>query len=251
MAVHCGALAETLLESELFGHEKGAFTGAYRRHLGAFERAQGGTLFLDEIGIAPASVQARLLRALEAREIVRVGGAEPTPLDVRIVAASNRRLETLVAEHAFRQDLLFRLKVVTLLLPPLRDRREDIRPLADHFVAAACLAHGRRIDRIEPDYYAALERQAWPGNVRELKHAVEASIIFADAPRLTEANLGPAGAAPEAAPVPAGLTLADLERWAILQALTRHGGNRTLAAQELDVSARTIQRKIREYRLPF
>ncbi len=256
VAVNCGAFSETLLESELFGHEKGAFTGALARHAGAFERADGGTLLLDEIGIAPAAVQTRLLRVLEEREILRVGGTQPVPIHVRVLAASNRALDDLVAERSFRHDLLYRLQVVTLALPPLRARPEDIRPLADFFLAESCKAHGRHLAGVRPDYYAALERYAWPGNVRELKHAVEASVILAATPCLTAADLklGPPPAVPDppaALALPAGLSLAHLEREAILQALRRHEGSRTLAAEELGLSTRTIQRKIRDYDLPF
>ncbi len=257
VAVNCGAFTESLLASELFGHEKGSFTGAVARHAGAFERADGGTLFLDEIGIAPLAVQARLLRALEDREITRVGGQVPVRADVRIVAASNRELDDLVAEGEFRSDLLYRLRVVTIRLPPLRERREDIRALVDRFVAAACAAHGRHVERAAPDYYEALERHDWPGNIRELRNVVESSVIMARGVALTAAdiNLGRAPMAPVAdAPalaIPPAVTLAELEKQALLQSLRRHEGNRVLVAQELGISTRTIQRKIKDYGLPF
>ncbi|MFN2350858.1 MAG: sigma-54-dependent transcriptional regulator [Kiritimatiellia bacterium] len=252
VAVNCGAFAESLLESELFGHEKGAFTGAVERHPGAFERAQGGTMFLDEIGIAPTRVQERLLRVLEEREITRLGGRQPVALDVRVVAASNRDPESLVAEGVFRRDLLYRLQVITIKVPPLRERPEDIRPLADHFIALACAEHGRHVEEVTSDYYEALQRYAWPGNVRELKHAVEVSVLMADTARLTAAGLQTgAGQPPAATSMLPRMTMAELERLALTQALDRHQGRRIDAAAELGVSTRTIQRKIREYDLPF
>ena len=256
VAVNRGAFAETLLESELFGHEKGAFTGAVSRHEGAFERAGGGTLFLDEIGIAPKSVQARLLRAIEAREVLRVGGREPVKVDVRIVAASNRDLNELVDAGEFRQDLLYRLQVVTLKVPPLRERREDIRALADRFVAQISAEHGRHIESITPAAYAKLEAYNWPGNVRELKNVIESSVILATGPVLApdSINVGRGERVPAdrtALVFPEKMTLADLEKEALVQALRRHDGNRQLTAEELGISARTIQRKIIEYKLGF
>jgi two-component system response regulator AtoC len=255
VAVNCGGFTETLLESELFGHERGAFTGAVSRHIGAFERADGGTLFLDEIGDAPASVQARLLRVLEEKEFMRVGGQSAVKVDARVVAASNRNLDDLVAEGSFREDLLYRLRVVTIACPPLRARPEDIRPLADRFVALACVEHGRRIESVQPGFYAALEKHDWPGNVRELRNVVESSVIMASGSVLSErdVNLGgsPKPGADEEPRLPPGTTLADLERTALLESLRRHEGNRTLAAQELGISTRTVLRKIKEHQLPF
>lgn len=255
VAVNCGAFAESLLESELFGHEKGAFTGAVERHPGAFERAQGGTLFLDEISIAPPRVQERLLRVLEEREITRVGGSRPVPFDARIVAASNQDLQSLAESGNFRRDLLYRLQVVDIRIPPLRERREDIRPLADHFIAMACAEHGRHIESVAPDYYECLNNYNWPGNVRELKHAVEVSVLLAKNPRLVDGDLQlGGGAAPQDADpavVTDGKTLAEIERTMLLRALNRHAGCRTAAAAELGVAARTIQRKIKDYNLPF
>ncbi len=252
VAINCGAFSESLLESELFGHEKGAFTGALTRHAGAFERARGGTLFLDEIGIAPASVQARLLRVLETRELLRVGGSEPIAVDARILSATNRSPEDLVAEKLFRQDLLYRLQVVTIRIPPLRERREDIRPLTDHFIALACAEYGRHIESVEPAAYELLERYAWPGNVRELKNALETAVLMATRPALTPADLRLGDSAGRAAAAQlAAVPLEELEKQAILQALQRHKGSRTLVSEELGVSLRTIQRKIKEFNLPF
>ncbi len=248
VAVNCGAFSETLLESELFGHEKGAFTGAMSRHEGAFERAHEGTLFLDEIGLAPRAVQARLLRALEQREIMRVGGSAPVALDVRVISATNRCLDTMAAEGLFLPDLLYRLRVVTVTVPPLRERIEDIRPLARHFIAWAAETHGRRVDSAEPAFFETLERHAWPGNVRELRHVVESAVILAGAGILKESDITipgmPVSRAAGREPVfPPGMTLEELELLAIKQALERHAGNATAAADELGVSTKTIQRR--------
>ena len=257
VAVNCAAFAETLLESELFGHEKGAFTGAVARHAGAFERAQGGTLFLDEIGDAPPAVQVKLLRVLEDREIMRVGGHESFRVDVRLVSATNRDLEARVAAGTFRQDLLYRLQVVGIVLPPLRERRADIRPLAERFIAQAQADHGRRIRGVEPEWYARLEAYAWPGNIRELRNAVEAAVVTAPGETLQAERLrldGPRTAdAPGAAAwsAPAGMTLEQIEKKILEEALRRNGGNRSLTAEQLGLSRRTIQRKIQDYGLPF
>lgn len=250
-AVNCGALSESLLESELFGHEKGSFTGAVSNHRGAFERAEGGTLFLDEIGIASAPVQTRLLRVIEEREILRVGGSRVMPVDVRIISATNSDLEDLVAEGKFRRDLLYRLLVVTLNIPPLRERKEDIRPLANHFLATACSNHGRHIESVDPGYYEKLNRHDWPGNVRELANVIESSVIMAETPSLSSADLTLGGRADALLAEASELKLAEIEKRAILDALTHHRGSRTLAAEELGVSTRTIQRKVKEYNLPY
>ena len=256
VAVNCAAFAESLLESELFGHEKGAFTGAVARRAGAFERAQGGTLFLDEIGDAPPAVQVKLLRVLEDRQIMRVGGQESFPVDVRLVSATNRDLDARVASGAFRQDLLYRLQVVGIVLPPLRERRGDVRPLAERFVAMAQAEHGRRIREIEPEWYARLEAYAWPGNVRELKNAVEAAVVTAPDGTLRADRLrldGPAGAAPTSGAwtAPEGLTMEQIEKKILEDSLRKNGGNRSLTAEQLGLSRRTVQRKIQDYGLPF
>lgn len=254
VAVNCGAFVESLLESELFGHEKGAFTGATQMRSGAFERAHGGSLFLDEVGLASAQVQSRLLRVLEEREIMRVGGEKNIPVDVRIISASNRNLEDLVAEKAFRHDLLYRLQVVTINIPPLRERPGDIRPLAEHFISRACETHGRHIESVAPDFYAVLERQQWPGNVRELNNVIESAVIMAKSPQLkaTDIKLIPQAQNPACPDLnKSGNTLADVEKETILNALQFHKGSRTLAARQLGISTRTIQRKIKDYDLPF
>ena len=255
VAVNCGAFAESLLESELFGHEKGAFTGAVKRHPGAFERADGGTLFLDEIGIAPKSVQMRLLRALEQREVIRVGGTEPTRVNVRVVSATNRNLDDLVETGQFLADLLYRLRVVIIRVPPLRERLDDIQPLAEHFIAQACHEHGRLIENVEPGYFDALRAHAWPGNVRELRNAVEASVILTTASVLRSGDVQLGAQTSRIVDSSeldlSGHTLADLEKRALIQALERNKGSRSLAAAALGLSTRTIQRKIKEYQLPF
>ncbi len=254
VAVNCGAFTESLLVSELFGHEKGAFTGAFRQHRGAFERADGGTLFLDEIADAPTEVQVKLLRVLETREVMRVGGNSPVHVDVRVVSASNRPLAQCVSEGRFREDLLYRLNVVELTIPPLRERKGDIRALADHFVAAACAEHGRTIHDIAPSFYAALEAFHWPGNVRQLRNAIESAIVINRASVLDAGSLSlniRHVAKPEKTnfEAPSNMTLADIERAVLQQSLSRNNGNRTLTADELGLSRRTIQRKIKEHDL--
>ena len=255
VAVNCAAFTESLLESELFGHEKGAFTGAVARHAGAFERAQGGTLFLDEIGDAPPAVQVKLLRVLEDREIVRVGGQQSFKVDVRLVSATNRDLDARVASGAFRQDLLYRLQVVGIALPPLRERRADVRPLAERFMAMAQAEHGKRIREVEPEWYARLEAYAWPGNVRELRNAVEAAVVTAPGDALRAEDLRLDGPSAKTASggwsIPAGLTFEQIEKKILEDALRRNGGNRSLTAEQLGLSRRTIQRKIQDYGLPF
>lgn len=254
VAVNCGALTESLLESELFGHEKGSFTGATRQHQGAFERADGGTLFLDEISTAPSSVQIKLLRVLEQREITRIGGQATLPVDVRVVSAANRDLEELVEEGSFREDLLYRLKVVTLEALPLRERAGDIRPLTDHFIDAICTEHGRRIDRVDETIYVTLAAYDWPGNVRQLRNVVESAVVMSTSPTLSSDSVRlPSARAEQSTPfdVPTDMSLEDMEREIFIQALARNEGNRTLTAEQLHISRRTIQRKIKELNLPF
>ena len=266
VAVNCGAFAEGLLESELFGHERGAFTGAVARRAGAFERAQGGTLFLDEIGEAPPAVQVKLLRVLEDRTVTRVGGGEPFRVDARLVSATNRDLPGLVRAGSFREDLYYRLQVVEIRLPPLRERRADIRPLAERFVAMAQLENGCRIDGIEEEWYARLEAHSWPGNVRELRNTVESAVVTAPGGVLRADRLrldGPFAPAAAAAPggggagaggewlPPEGMTLDEIEKRVMEHVLRQTGGNRSLTAERLGVSRRTVQRKILDYNLPF
>ena len=257
VAVNCGAFAESLLESELFGHEKGSFTGAVAQHKGAFERADGGTLFLDEIGDAPAAVQVKLLRAIEEREIRRIGGQQPFKVNVRLLSATNKDLAELAAERGFREDLLYRINVVTITMPPLRRRPEDIRPLAERFIAKAIEEHRRAIVRVEESFYDRLHTYDWPGNIRQLRNVVESAVLLTQGDTLTAAVLNiPTGAGGRQASsgevyAPENMTLAEIEKHVLEQSLSRCQGNRTLTAEKLGLSRRTIQRKIKEHSLPY
>ncbi|MFL5405327.1 MAG: sigma-54 interaction domain-containing protein [Myxococcales bacterium] len=249
--VNCGALPENLLESELFGHVKGAFTGAHRDHDGLFEAAAGGTLLLDEVGEIPLAVQVKLLRVLQDREVRAVGASRTRKVDVRIVAATNRDLGEMVRARAFRKDLFFRLKVVSMEVPPLRQRREDVLPLAHAFVrrncdtyhCGPCSLSARALDR--------LLAYPWPGNVRELEHAMERAVVLAEGkPRIEEADLPPeivtGGDVPPSADE-ALLPLAELERRHILRVLAHHGGRRKETAKTLGIGTNTLWRKLRAY----
>ena len=247
VVIHCGALTETLLESELFGHEKGAFTGAQYRKKGKFEIAEGGTVFLDEIGDISLKTQTDLLRVLQEREITRVGGTQPIRVDFRCVAATNKDLEKLIAEGTFRPDLFYRLNVFRIDIPPLRERREDIPSLVDHFVRKFSQAMAKRIVRVAPEAMALLQSCDWPGNVRELENAVERAMVVAN----------PAGEAPELRPEDFTLkldrsgassrTLEDAERTHILRVLEECGGNQTRAAEALDIDRVTLYNKLKRY----
>jgi DNA-binding NtrC family response regulator len=243
VVLHCGALTETLLESELFGHEKGAFTGAQYRKKGKFEIAEGGTIFLDEIGDISLKTQTDLLRVLQEREITRVGGNTPIKVDFRCVAATNRRLEDLVAEGKFRADLYYRLNVFRIELPPLRERRDDIPPLVDHFVRRFSQQMNKRIVRVAPQAMALLQQHDWPGNVRELENAVERAMVVAQEPELREEDFTLKLGAADGAPV----TLEDAERAHILRVLEQYGGNQTRAAEALDIDRVTLHHKLKRY----
>lgn len=251
--VHCAALSHQLLESELFGHEKGAFTGAVEQRPGRFELADGGTLFLDEIGEIDASVQVKILRVLEERQFERVGGRETLNVDVRLLAATNRDLQRMVAEGRFREDLFYRLYVVVVHLPPLRERGTDIPLLAQHFTAALARENGRAIEGLTADAMAALCAYAWPGNVRELRNVIERSVVLAHGSKITLRDLPPPlrEAARPRAPGAGGheLTLENAEQQMIARALHAHGGNVTRAAQQLGISRRTLHRKIKAFGL--
>jgi DNA-binding NtrC family response regulator len=253
--VACGALPETLLESELFGHEKGSFTGALFTRAGRFEMANGGTLFLDEIGDISPTVQVKLLRFLEQREFERVGGNKTFKVDVRIVAATHRDLAKRIEEGAFREDLFYRLNVIQIHIPALRERGNDIALLAHHFLAKFAEVNGKDVHRISDDAIGKLLRHPWPGNVRELENAMERAVVLADSPTLNDshfptlhrAQAAASGASFRArAPVP-GSTLADIEREAILRTLEAVGGSTARAAAMLDISPRKIQYKLKEY----
>jgi formate hydrogenlyase transcriptional activator len=251
--VNLGAIPEGLIESELFGHEKGAFTGANRRRSGRFEQADGGTIFLDEVGDAPPSVQIRLLRVLQERIVERVGGAEPVRVDVRVVAATNRNLEEMVARGTFRADLYYRLAVFPVELPPLRERREDLRPLATYFIARQAAAMNRRPPRLSDDVWRALEAYDWPGNVRELENFLERALILSPGPELALPDL-PAAARPRAQPdaapeLPPG-RFEDEVRALIERALAHAGGRvygPTGAAALLGLRPTTLQGKMKKY----
>ncbi|MEZ5977395.1 MAG: sigma 54-interacting transcriptional regulator [Planctomycetota bacterium] len=249
VAINCSAMPESLLESELFGHVKGAFTDAVRDRVGAFESANGGTLFLDEIGEIPPFVQVKLLRALQEREIRRVGGSEVVPVDIRLVAATNRDLERRVAEGAMREDFYYRIRVFEVHLPPLRDRAADVPLLARHFLARACEKQGRASVDLDQDAVAALVRHPWPGNVRELRNAVEHALVVQRGARIgvddLPATVRERRPAPGTAP---GLTPhEEAEKLAILDALDATGWNRTRAAELLHISRVTLWKRIRLY----
>jgi DNA-binding NtrC family response regulator len=248
--VHCAALSSTLLESELFGHEKGAFTGAAERRKGRFELADGGSLFLDEIGEIDASVQVKILRALEERRFERVGGQESIDVDTRLIAATNRDLKKMVAEGKFREDLYYRLYVVVIHLPALRERTGDIPLLLKHYLDVFNQENGRSIEGFSPDALDLLTAYPWPGNVRELRNVVEQMVVLTRSQRLGVRDLPPhlreAGASRGIIQAEGG-TLEELEKRAIQQALKEAGGNRTHAAEKLGISRRTLHRKIAEY----
>ena len=249
--VNCGALPEALLESELFGHEKGAFTGAVRQKPGRFEDAAGGTLFLDEIGELPLLLQVKLLQVIEEKTFTRVGGNAPLTVDVRLVAATNRPLEDMVREKTFREDLFFRLNVFPITLPPLRERAGDIPRLVEHVLRR----HGSSLEQLRPEAMRALEGYPFPGNVRELEHTLERALILAgDEPVGTEhLSFAQPDLARESSWVPTipaeGLSLEDLERALIVQALERAAGNKSLAARLLGLTRRTLYSRMEKHGL--
>ncbi len=274
VAVHCAALSPQILESELFGHEKGAFTGATERRIGRFEQADGGTLFLDEIGEIDASTQIKLLRALGEQTIERVGSSKPIKVDVRVVAATNRDLALMVEEGTFREDLYWRLRVVTLHMPPLRQRKSDLLVLCQHFLKELAEANGKPVKPFAEDVMPALMNYDWPGNVRELRTVIEHGVVMSNTGKIQLRHLpsylshlpggiglrapvssgrhkpGPGGEArpaPATLPIPqTDLDLHHMEAQMIREALARSGNNRTLAAERLGISRRTLQRKLKE-----
>jgi DNA-binding NtrC family response regulator len=247
VAVSCAALTETLLESELFGHERGAFTGAFERHQGKFEAAHGGTLFLDEIGDISAKLQLDLLRVLEDRKVTRVGGTAQIPVDVRVIAATNRVLSKLVAEGTFRQDLYYRLNVIPLTIPPLRERKEDIPLLVDHLLERLSVETGKRIESVSEEAMSHLLAHDWPGNVRELKNVLERGIVLAGGSVLRPEHLGALGDGQPGDRKP--LSLEQVERRHIAEILRQTAGNVSQAARVLDIDRATLYTKIRKYDL--
>ena len=253
VSVNCAALTETLLESELFGHVRGAFTGAVRDKAGLFEVATGGTLFLDEIGEVAPTVQAKLLRALQEREIRRVGAERPIKVNVRVVAATNRDLRAAVAAGTFREDLYFRLGAFVITVPPLRERREDIPALVHQFVRQAAARARKDVDAVSAEAMTALMRYPWPGNVRELEHAIERAVIVARGERIRPSDLPPEVGDYRGSGRGAGsagsLNLEELERTTIERALARFKGNRRAAADALGLSTVTLWRKMKQFQL--
>ena len=265
LAVNCAALTETLLESELFGHEKGAFTDAHQQKKGLFERAHQSTLFLDEIGDTSLAMQAKILRALQEREILRVGGTEAIKVDVRIIAATNKDLDQLLKAGKFREDLYYRLKVIPIVCPPLRERQEDIEILAGHFMRRAALAANRNLEGIRPEALAALRAYSWPGNIRQLEWAIERAMVLGETAWLERDDLPPEILASEAEPSPAALepagaassagldpviaepTWEEHEKAKIQEALQRTNWNITRAAQLLGMTFRTLQYRLEKY----
>jgi DNA-binding NtrC family response regulator len=252
VAVNCAAVPATLVESELFGHVRGAFTGATDRRMGRFEQADGGTLFIDEIGDFELGLQAKLLRVLETLTITPVGGHEDRKVDVRVIAATSRELRKMVEEGTFRSDLYYRLNVVSIMLPPLRQRPDDVAILVDHFLKEITENKHTKPHRVTPEVMRRLQAYRWPGNVRELRNVLESMMVLADSEMLTENDLPDqvlAGSPEIGAPkdIPTGLTMDELERLAINKALAECGGNRTHAADRLGISVRTLQRKLRHY----
>ena len=260
--VNCAALSETLLESELFGHERGAFTGAHKSREGRFELADGGTLLLDEIGEISPALQAKLLRVLEEEEFERVGGNQTLSVDVRVIATTNRNLASEVAAGNFREDLYYRLHVLPIHLHPLRERAQDILPLAQHFVAHYAAQNGRSVPSVTPAAQLKLQQWNWPGNVRELENVVQRAVVLlqGDALDVSDLSFGPiaaevdpsapvaAKAGPQSAHPLANRPLSDIEREAILATLDCTGGNKTEAARRLGVSARTLSNKMKLWR---
>ena len=251
MALNCSAFGKELLESELFGHKAGAFTGATKDKRGLIEEAGGGTLFLDEIGEMPSDLQAKLLRVLETNEFIKVGDTRPTHVDIRIIAATNRDLQQEVNQGRFREDLFYRLNVFTISLPALRDRKKDIPGLATHFLRLFALKTNALVERMSDDFLSHLQQHAWKGNIRELKNVMERAVILADSPELTVDNL-PLDlqvSLPLQQNALSAFDLASVEKLHIQRVLNHTKGNKTEAAKLLNIGLTTLYRKIEEYRL--
>lgn len=256
VALNCAGLSESILEDELFGHVRGAYTGAQSSRAGRFEHADGGTLFMDEIGDMPAAMQAKLLRVLEGGEVVRLGSNDPIRVDVRLVSATNRDILGMVERREFREDLFFRIKGVTITLPPLRDRREDVPLLVHHFVKRSAERHGRAAPTVAPEALRLLTAYGWPGNVRQLKSTVDNLIVLTGGDTIAAADLPPEiNPAGRGAPDPGGMdnlvgiSLEAAEKELIRNTLKLTDGNREQAAKQLGIGERTLYRKIKEYAL--
>lgn len=253
VALNCAALPDTLAESELFGHEKGAFTGASVRKIGKFELAGRGTVVLDEISEMAPQLQAKLLRVLQEREVDRIGGSRPVPIDARVIAISNVDLKKAVAEGKFRQDLYYRINVIPMRIPPLRERPDDIRPLAVHFIEKYGSMNNKNISRIADETFEELDNNDWQGNIRELENTIERAVLVCDGdiilPQhliLEESGDVPAGAA--SIPIKAGVSVREMEKKLIFKTLNEVNDNRTHAAELLGISIRTLRNKLREYK---
>ena len=251
-SINCGALPESLLESELFGHVKGAFTGAVKDTEGLLVAAAGGTFFLDEVGEMSPATQVKLLRALQEREVIPVGSTQPVPVDVRLIAATNRELEDEIRRGKFRSDLYYRLNVIALHLPPLRERREDIPMLVEHFLRRFSRDSGKPIDEVDPMVMAELERYDWPGNVRELENTIERAVVLATGPRLTRDTLWLMGASATPSPgLPSMRLHANLEwteKETIRRALEQAHGIKKDAAELMGISQRALSHYLQKYR---
>lgn len=251
VAINCGALRETLLESELFGHEKGAFTGAYNRKIGLAEAASGGTLFLDEIGELSPGIQAKLLRFIQEGEVYRVGGKEPIKVDIRLISATNRELDSEVLNGTFREDLYYRINTITIHSPPLRRRKEDIQLLVEHFLSRGQSRVLNRGQEMSPEAMQALMKYEWPGNIRELQNLCERLQILADAQTIQASDLPESILKPENKLVigqyDPSMTLHELERRYIVEALKHFEGNKTQAANALGITIKTLYNKLHEY----
>ena len=248
--VHCAALSETLLESELFGHEKGAYTGAEKMQKGRFELAHESTIFLDEIGEVNASVQVKLLRVLQDHKIIRVGGEKTIDIDVRVIAATNRDMEKEVKEGRFREDLYYRLNVVHIAVPPLRERRDDIPLLLNAFLKEYAKENGKNVTGIDNRARALLYKYDWPGNIRELRNCIESAVVMCGGKEITPEDLPPTVSASIAAPsitIPVGTTLDDAEKAIICENLAANKGNKSKTADILGIGRKTLHRKLQEY----
>jgi two-component system response regulator HydG len=258
IAVHCAALSQTLMESELFGHEKGAFTGANERRVGRFEQADGGTLFMDEVSEIPPSAQTKLLRVLEERCFERVGGSKTVEVDIRLISATNKNLKSLTDSGAFRSDLYFRMNVVDIDLPPLREHMEDLPLLCRHFLDELARENNKNIEDVSPEVLNVFSSYSWPGNVRELRNAIERMIVFSRGSKLTARDIPPeirkaagkedeAGRWPEKGAAP--VSMEQAEKMMIVRALEQNDDNRTRAAKQLGISRRTFHRKLKQFHL--